>query len=160
MAAHFKDSVEGWLPFRLGHIQSNAQTCLLTGWTHLSYYAKEAHFQPFLIEVWKFCLCLAMKIKFQSSVSGLTLRICYQMYLLKQEDPEVEHNQGSAADNLATIIPAGRDLEMQSSLSLGCGSSLMMTGFRVRYCALVSNCSWWQKSSALLYRNQSHDMVL
>lgn len=55
---------------------------------------------------------------------------------LRQGGPEVEQNQGFAADNLATIIPAGHDLEVQSSLSLGCDSSLMMTGFRVRYCTL------------------------
>lgn len=76
------------------------------------------------------------------------------MYLLKQEDPEVEQNWGFAADNLATIIPAGHDLEVQSSLSLGCG------WFQGQVLYAVSNCSWWQKSSAALYRNQSHDMVL
>lgn len=52
-----------------------------------------------------------MIMKFQSSLSGLTLRICYQIYLLKQ-DPEVTQNQDFAADNLATIIPAGHDLEV------------------------------------------------
>lgn len=53
-----------------------------------------------------------MIMKFQSSVSGLTLRICYQIYLLKQDDPEVTQNQAFAADSLATIIPAGHDLEV------------------------------------------------
>lgn len=36
---------------------------------------------------------------------------------LRQGGLLFEQNQGFAADNLATIIPAGHDLEVQSSLS-------------------------------------------
>lgn len=151
VAAHFKDSAEGWVPFRLDHIQGSS------GWTRLSHYARST-FSAFSLKYGSFVS--AIKTKFQSSLSALTLRIRYLMYLLKQEDPEVEQNRGFASDCLAAIIPSGRDLEVQSSLSLGWGSSPTMTGFRVVYSTLLSNCSWWQKSWALLYRNQSHDMVL
>lgn len=70
--------------------------------------------------------------------------------------PEVELIQVFAADNLATITPAGRDLEVQSSL-LAATHHNDDDWFQGQ--VLDTNCSWWHKCSAPLCRNQSHGLI-
>lgn len=61
MAAHFKDSAEGWVPSRLDQIQGNAKTLLLPTWMNMSPQWRST-FPTSLVEVWTFGLRLAVRI--------------------------------------------------------------------------------------------------
>lgn len=76
---------------------------------------------------------------------------------IKTQDPEVEQNQTSAADDLAAVVPAGHDLEAQSSLSLWLLRVTDDDWFQGQVLCAVSNCSW---RSLRLYRNQSCGVFL
>lgn len=123
--------------------------------SNLSHYSKEDNFQPFSWIVKVFTL--AMIMEFQSSFSALTLRICYQIHLLKQEDPEVEQSKGFCTRQFGYNYSCWT-WPWRAAIAFSWPWLLTDDWFRGQVLYTESNCSWW--SSALLYWNQSHDMVL
>lgn len=102
----------------------------MTGWTH----------QPITF-YWKLSRIFIAK-------KSLTLRICFQV----NEEHPGGWTQPFDYDYLSWARPWG---------AVGASSGLLYVNFVDYFQGLyiVSNCSWWQKSSAWLCRNQSHSLT-
>lgn len=132
MAAKFKDLSEGWF-LTLAH-DSCQESCFMTGWTH----------QP---------------VTFFGSCKGLSLDANKSPHHWPWESAFRWIKRRAflwfGRSHLTMIISAGNDLEGQLWLSLGYVT--YDDYFQGLY--IVSNCSWWQKSSAWLCRNQSRSLT-
>ena len=87
-----------------------------------------------LTKVCKFCLGLTMIMKFRPSLWRLTLRMYYQIYLLKQDEPEVEWDLSFKSRQFGYVYPCW--IWPCHHFCFSCCSSPMTTSFRVRYCTL------------------------
>lgn len=145
-----QDSVEGWVPSRLDQSRGNAKTLLLPHWMNTSPCWRST-FTTSLVEVWKFRLGLAVRIPNDWPWESASKWI-------KMRKPRARTKAGLCSRQFGYNYP---------SWTWPWGAVITFSWLRLvtdddwfqgQLLYIVSNCSWWQKSSALLCRNQSHGL--